>query len=156
VQTGTTHYETLGVSAAAPASEIRSCYVTLARLYHPDFQIGKEATARAEAEARMRDINVAWNVLGDRTRRHVYDRQLDKQSAKPSLSSSRPEAAGVSGSRRRWADRHAGDGRAPALLLAVAVAVLCLGVVLGSNLLLASGLGCALCGGAASVRRKSA
>ena len=140
MQTGTTHYETLGVSDAAAASEISGCYVALARLYHPDFQIGKEATARAEAEARMRDINVAWNVLGDRARRHVYDRQLQKQSAEPSLSSTRPEAGGISGSRRRRAGRYVGASRAPAILLAVAVAVLCLGVVLGSNLLLALGL----------------
>ena len=69
-----THYEVLGVDAGAPAGEVRRAYVRLARRHHPDFFASADGRTRAEAERRMRVINEAWAVLGDRDRRIAYDR----------------------------------------------------------------------------------
>jgi curved DNA-binding protein CbpA len=69
-----THYEVLGVRPGADADELRHAYLTLARRHHPDrvADIG----ARPAAEARMREINEAWAVLGDPERRRFYDEEL--------------------------------------------------------------------------------
>jgi hypothetical protein len=60
-------YEVLGVVRTATDAEIRHAYVALARRFHPDANPG--------GEERMRLVNEAWAVLGDRTRRAEYDRQ---------------------------------------------------------------------------------
>jgi hypothetical protein len=70
-----THYDILGVDPAAGPGEIRSAYVELARRHHPDLA-GDNPTARRVAERRMQEINQAWSVLGDATRRATYDRDL--------------------------------------------------------------------------------
>jgi len=67
------HYDTLGVDAGASASELRTAYVELARRNHPDLA-GDDPVARGIAERRMQDINQAWSVIGDPTRRADYDR----------------------------------------------------------------------------------
>ncbi|MDP9005650.1 MAG: DnaJ domain-containing protein [Actinomycetota bacterium] len=69
-----THYEVLGVEPSASGEEIRRAYVRLARQHHPDYFGAAAADERLAAEQRMRTINEAWNVLGDRARRHDYDR----------------------------------------------------------------------------------
>ena len=73
-----THYETLGVPPTASPAEIRACYVALARRHHPDFHVSDVPEAQEVAARRMRDINVAWNALGNRTRREAYDRKLGR------------------------------------------------------------------------------
>ena len=70
-----THYEVLGVSAQAPAEEIRRAYLALARQHHPDFQAAA-GDAAGDPGARMREINLAWQVLGDEQGRAAYDRSL--------------------------------------------------------------------------------
>lgn len=70
-----THYDTLGVEPGAPATEVRRAYVELARRNHPDLA-GDDPVARGIAERRMQDINQAWSVLGDASRRDTYDRDL--------------------------------------------------------------------------------
>lgn len=67
-------YEVLGVDPSASDREIRKVYVELARRHHPDFHTGADVSGRAEADRRMRQINEAWQVLGDRERRAAYDR----------------------------------------------------------------------------------
>jgi hypothetical protein len=61
-----TPYEVLGVQPNASESEIRRAYVALARRFHPDVHPG--------GEDRMRLVNQAWAVLGDRERRAAWDR----------------------------------------------------------------------------------
>jgi len=61
-----TPYEVLGVEPTASDAEIRRAYVALARRFHPD--------ANPAGEERMRAVNEAWAVLGDRARRRDYDR----------------------------------------------------------------------------------
>ena len=61
------YYETLGIKRDATDSEIKSAYRKLARKYHPDVNKTKEA------EEKFKDINEAYEVLGDKQKRKRYD-----------------------------------------------------------------------------------
>ncbi len=61
------YYEILGVKRGASDSEIKSAYRKLARKYHPDVNKTKDA------EAKFKDINEAYEVLGDKNKRQRYD-----------------------------------------------------------------------------------
>ncbi len=61
------YYDTLGVERGVSDDDLRRAYRKLARKYHPD--VSKEA----DAEARMRDINEAYDVLRDPAKRAAYD-----------------------------------------------------------------------------------
>src|SRR5687767_821233 len=60
-------YEVLQVAPRAEPEVIKASYRTLARIYHPD------VSADPESAARMREINAAYDVLGDPAKRAVYD-----------------------------------------------------------------------------------
>jgi DnaJ-class molecular chaperone len=64
----TDYYAALGVPPEADVSAIKERYRELAKQYHPDI-----AADKAAAEKRMREINEAWEVLGDAERRADYD-----------------------------------------------------------------------------------
>ena len=66
-------YAVLGVPADASVAEIRQAYLRLARRYHPDSHLDAAPAARAETDARMRQVNDAWAVLGDAERKRAYD-----------------------------------------------------------------------------------
>ena len=61
------YYETLGIKRDASDAEIKSAYRKLARKYHPDVNKTKEA------EEKFKDINEAYEVLGDKQKRNRYD-----------------------------------------------------------------------------------
>ncbi len=61
------YYKALGIERTASEEEVRKAYRKLARQYHPD--VSKEA----DAQARMRDINEANDVLRDKDKRAAYD-----------------------------------------------------------------------------------
>lgn len=61
------YYETLGVKREATEAEIKSAYRKLARKYHPDVNKTKEA------EQKFKEINEAYEVLGDKEKRQRYD-----------------------------------------------------------------------------------
>src|SRR5207248_11625411 len=63
------YYETLGVSKSASDDEIRSAFRKLARKYHPDVAKDKKA-----AEEKFKEINEAYEVLGDPEKRKKYDK----------------------------------------------------------------------------------
>ena len=65
------YYEMLGVDKNAPSNEIKRAYRTLAIKYHPDRNLGNKA-----AEEKFKDINEAYEVLSDQTRRVQYDDSL--------------------------------------------------------------------------------
>ncbi|MGV2827820.1 DnaJ C-terminal domain-containing protein [Myxosarcina sp. GI1(2024)] len=68
------YYEILGVSKNASSTEIKKAYRTLARRYHPDANPGNKT-----AEERFKDINEAYEILSDQTRRVQYDRERIKK-----------------------------------------------------------------------------
>ena len=53
------YYATLGVSKSASEKEIKQAFRRLARKLHPDVNPGDKA-----AEARFKDVNEAYEVLG--------------------------------------------------------------------------------------------
>lgn len=61
------YYEILGVSRSASQQEIKSAYRKLARKYHPD------VNKTSDAQAKFKDINEAYEVLGDEAKRKRYD-----------------------------------------------------------------------------------
>ncbi|MBF0553956.1 MAG: DnaJ domain-containing protein [Nitrospirae bacterium] len=62
------HYATLGVSKTATHDEIKKAFRKLARKCHPDLNPGSK-----ECEAKSREINEAYDVLGDVKKRKEYD-----------------------------------------------------------------------------------
>ncbi len=61
------YYATLGVDKSASADDIKKAYRNLAKKYHPD--INKEPGA----EEKFKEINEAYSVLSDETKRKNYD-----------------------------------------------------------------------------------
>jgi len=64
-----TLYDTLGVSKSASADEIKKAYRKLAREHHPDRDPGA-----ASAEEKLKEVQHAYDVLGDDEKRKQYDR----------------------------------------------------------------------------------
>jgi molecular chaperone DnaJ len=62
------YYETLGVPRKSGAEEIRRAYRKLARKYHPDLNPGDKS-----AEERFKNVQEAFDVLGDSKKRQMYD-----------------------------------------------------------------------------------
>ncbi|NNE74182.1 MAG: J domain-containing protein [Acidimicrobiales bacterium] len=69
------HYRALGVDKTASSTDLRNAYRSLIRQHHPDRQGSAGAAQRRRSEVRMHEINAAWSVLGDETRRAAYDRE---------------------------------------------------------------------------------
>ena len=61
-------YEVLGLSKGADPAAIKKAYRKLAKKYHPDVNVGDVL-----AEERIKDINEAYDILGDETKRKQYD-----------------------------------------------------------------------------------
>ena len=62
------YYSTLGVAKTATEKEIKQAFRKLARKHHPDVNPGDKA-----AEAKFKEINEAYEVLGDPEKRRKYD-----------------------------------------------------------------------------------
>ncbi|XER09662.1 Curved DNA-binding protein [Sporomusa rhizae] len=65
------YYEILGVPKSATEKEIKQAYRKLARKHHPDLHQGD---AKAQAEEKFKQINEAYEVLGDPDKRAKYDK----------------------------------------------------------------------------------
>ncbi len=61
------YYEVLGVDKNASSDEIKSAFRRLAKKYHPD--VSKEP----DAEAKFKEVQEAYAVLSDETKRKQYD-----------------------------------------------------------------------------------
>jgi len=62
------YYAALGLSKTASEKEIKQAYRKLARKHHPDVNPGDKS-----AEAKFKEINEAYEVLGDPEKRKKYD-----------------------------------------------------------------------------------
>jgi curved DNA-binding protein len=62
------YYQNLGVSKTSSEKEIKQAFRKLARKFHPDVNPGDKS-----AEAKFKEINEAYEVLGDPDKRKKYD-----------------------------------------------------------------------------------
>jgi len=63
------YYKTLGVSRSATDKELKQAYRKLAKKYHPDAN-----PDNPNAEAKFKEINEAYEILGNKEKRETYDR----------------------------------------------------------------------------------
>src|SRR5436853_708676 len=62
------YYATLGVNKGSTEKEIKQAFRKLARKHHPDVNPGDKT-----AESKFKEINEAYEVLGDPEKRKKYD-----------------------------------------------------------------------------------
>lgn len=68
------YYQVLGIDKDAGPEEIKRAYRKMASLCHPDHN----PQSTKEAEEKFKEINDAYEVLGDEVKRRQYDRLIDR------------------------------------------------------------------------------
>src|SRR3990172_5695067 len=86
------YYEVLGLPRSASEKELKQAYRRLARRYRPDVNPGD-----AQAEARFKEINSAYEVLSDPDKRKKYDRYGERWEQADAFEQAR-RAGGAGGS----------------------------------------------------------
>ena len=71
-------YEILGVAQSASDTEIKSAFRKLARKYHPDLNKDNK-----EAAEKFKEVNAAYEILGDKEKRQKYDNKEIDEEGKP-------------------------------------------------------------------------
>jgi DnaJ-class molecular chaperone len=107
------YYQTLGVPKSASAKEIKQAFRKLARKHHPDVNPGDKA-----AEAKFKEINEAYEVLGDDEKRRKYDElganwrmyEQAQQQGRPWPGGGSPFGAGGPGPGGAWNINVGGPG----------------------------------------------
>lgn len=67
------YYDILGVNKNASDDEIKKAYRSLAKKYHPDLNPGN-----TEAAEKLKEVNQAYSVLSDKTKKQNYDSYGDE------------------------------------------------------------------------------
>jgi len=83
-------YSVLNLSRSASSKDIKAAYWALAKQFHPDVNVGDQ-----EAEGWTKEINRAYEILGDADTRAAYDLELARQRAKARRSFLSGAAAGA-------------------------------------------------------------
>jgi hypothetical protein len=83
-------YSVLNLSRNASTNDIKAAYWALAKQFHPDVNAGDK-----EAEGWTKEINRAYEILGDSHARAAYDLELVGQRAKARRSFLRGTTAGI-------------------------------------------------------------
>lgn len=91
VASSQTYYKRLGVKPTATEKEIKKAYRKMAMKYHPD----KNPTNKEESEKKIKLINEAYEVLGDKKKREQYD--MDNASGMSGGAGNRTGGQGHSG-----------------------------------------------------------
>jgi curved DNA-binding protein len=95
------YYKTLGVPRDASEEDLKKAFRKLARQYHPD-----TATDKKRAEEKFKEINEAYEVLGDKDKRKRYDELGPDWEHGPQF---RPPPGGAGGGFRRAAGARGGS-----------------------------------------------
>ena len=85
------YYEVLGVAKDASADDLKKAYRKLAKKYHPVLNPGDKT-----AEAKFKEVNEAYEVLSDSTKRQRYD-QFGHAGVDPSYGAGAGGAGGFGG-----------------------------------------------------------
>ncbi|KAH7542982.1 uncharacterized protein LOC107406957 [Ziziphus jujuba] len=72
---GSSYYAVLGIRKDASFSDVRTAYRKLAMKWHPDKWVRNQVVA-AEAKWRFQQIQEAYSVLSDQSKRSMYDAGL--------------------------------------------------------------------------------
>ena len=70
-------YKILNVSRNATQNEIKKSYRKMALKFHPDRQNNKSDEEKEKAETLFKDVNLAYEVLSDETKKRKYDNGVD-------------------------------------------------------------------------------
>lgn len=82
-----TLYDILGVKKTATPEEIKAAFRAKALQYHPD-----RNPNNPEAEAKFKEVNAAYETLGDQQQRLRYDQKQDRLNGIPRVDFVSPEA----------------------------------------------------------------
>jgi DnaJ domain len=102
-----TLYDILEVIPTASPETIHAAYRSLISRYHPDRMAGLGSEFQVIADARTKEINHAYDVLGDASRRAIYDEELRAQESLP------PDPKAQVSGEKRAAVTHRTSGAAP-------------------------------------------
>lgn len=91
----TDYYDILGVSKSATEAELKSAYRKQAVEWHPD----KHKDNKEAAEKRFKEINEAYQILGDSEKRAAYDRYGHQAFSPNGAPGGNPFAGGGAGGR---------------------------------------------------------
>jgi DnaJ-class molecular chaperone len=100
-------YETLDVAPNASQEDIRKAYRKAAKETHPDLNPGK-----SEAEQRFKEINAAYDIIGDADKRKRYDAgEIDETGAEHQPDRHFYREYAEAGSNRNYTRREASAGQ---------------------------------------------
>lgn len=73
IKTDKDYYKILGIEKGATTKDIRRSYLQLTKKFHPDKQKKMNQEEREKNEAKMAEINEAYEILSDEDKRKKYD-----------------------------------------------------------------------------------
>jgi len=99
-------YEVLGIKKTASETEIRDAYRALAKRHHPDLNPGD-----TKAEALFKDVQAAYDILGDADKRKKFDAgEIDASGQKTARHFYRDYADGGGAGARHYTFHQGGPG----------------------------------------------